>query len=90
MNNGNALVHELVRHHQCGNRNSKLTPRQAVRQPISLLQSVNVMEGEDYDRLRDLRCLEDFLHELDEMRRDGELERCGLRTRMRKEMVAAR
>ena len=90
MKNANVLVHELVGHHEGGNCNPKLTPRQAARQPISFLESVNVMEGEDYDRLRDLCCLENFLHELNEVRRDGELEGCGVRTGMRNEMVAAR
>jgi len=80
MNNANALVHKLVRHHQGGNCDPKLTPRQAVCQPISLLQSVNVMEGEDNDRLGDLCCLENLLHELSEVGRDGELERSGVRT----------
>ena len=80
MNNANVLVHKLVGHHQRGDCNSEFAPRQAARQPISLLQSVNVMEGEDDDRLRDLCCLENFLHELNEVRRDGELERCGERT----------
>ena len=80
MNRANALVHKLVGHHQRGNCNPKLTPRQAVRQPIPLLQSKNVMEGEHDDRLGDLCCLENFLHELGEVRGDGELERCGVRT----------
>jgi len=48
------------------------------------------MKGEDYDRLRDLCCLGNFLHELGEVQRDGELERVGVRTWMRNETVAAR
>jgi hypothetical protein len=47
------------------------------------------MQGENDNRLRNLCCFEDFLHELNEVRRDGELERCSDRTRVRNEMVAA-
>lgn len=54
----NVLVHKLVGHHQGGDRNSKLAPGQAARQAISFLEPVNVVEGEDYDRLRDLGSLE--------------------------------
>jgi len=80
INNANVLVHELVCHHQSGNCNPELAPRQAACQPISLLQTENVVEGKNDDRLRDLCCLENFLHELDEVRGDGELESGGART----------
>ena len=80
MNEANALVHKLVGHHQRGNCNPELTPRQTVRQPIPLLQPINVMEREHDDRLRDLGCLENLLHELGEVRGDGELERSGVWT----------
>jgi hypothetical protein len=84
----NVLVHKLVGHHQGGDRNSKLAPGQAARQAIPFLEPVNVVEGEDYDRLRDLGGLEDFLHELSEVRGNGELEGSGVRARVREEMVA--
>ena len=69
------LVQKLVCHHQGGDCYPELTSREAGSKAVAFLEVPNIMQGKDDDRLADLGCLEQLLHELDECCGGIELQR---------------
>ena len=74
MKESDALVQELVCHHQGRHCYAKLASWETSGEAIAFLETPNVVQRKDDDRLADLCGLEQFLHEVDKRGRGVELQ----------------